>query len=278
MTIPEILKELPGLLEALGLSEEPLGVYYPSEAPAHALTPKAAILPNVKMEARGEVDWGEVFGNFACIMGVIWRARRLGKPACFDRDHVGCLGGAFYLGFLKPQLETIVYYVSTGIPGVMEGEHYLASPDAMRRFLALVDPRPAPARFAVFKPLSQFASGETPEVVNFFARPESISGLHFLSTFVTDDPEAVAAPFGADCSFLLTWPLNYLARGQLKAVLGGWDPSARKFHKPDELSFSVPWELFTRMAARWRESFLTRETWATVKKKIALSRKAWGER
>jgi len=276
MTLPE-LQELPGLLEALGLEEEPLGIYYTSEAPGDCLTPKAAVLPTAEKEARGKVDWEEVFGNFACVMGLAWRARKLGKPACFDRDHVGCLGGAFYLGFLKPQLETIIYYVSTGIPGVMEGEHYLASPEAMRRFLALVDPRPAPKRFCVFKPLSHFGPGETPEVVSFFARPESISGLHFLATFVTDDVEAVMSPFGADCSYVLTWPLNYLAQGKLKAVLGGWDPSARKFHKPDELSFSVPWELFTRMTTRWRESFLTRETWATVKKKIALSRKVWKE-
>jgi hypothetical protein len=264
-------------MEALGLDEEPLGIYYTSQAPADCLTPKAAALPTAEKEARGEVDWEEVWGNFACVMSLVWRARKLGKPACFDRDHVGCLGGAFYLGFLKPQLETIIHYVSTGIPGVMEGERYMASPEAMRRFLALVDPRPAPKRFCVFKPLSQFGPGETPETVAFFARPESISGLHVLAAFITDDAEAVMSPFGADCSYVLTWPLNYLAQGKLKAVLGGWDPSARKFHKPDELSFSMPWELFTRMAARWRESFLTKHTWSMVQKKIALSRKVWKE-
>ena len=34
---------------------------------------------------------------------------------------------------------------------------------------------------------------------------------------------------------------------------------------------------FERMVQRWRESFLTKEAWKTVRKKIELSRKAWKE-
>jgi hypothetical protein len=64
----------------------------------------------------------------------------------------------------------------------------------------------------------------------------------------------------------------------LKAVLGGWDPSDRKFLKPDEITLAVPWERFARMVKRYRESFLTRPTWAMVKKKIELSRKVWKEK
>ena len=78
----------------------------------------------------------------------------------------------------------------------------------------------------------------------FFARAETISGLNQLATFVTNDFEAVQSPFGAGCSNLVAWPLKYLERGQLKAVLGGWDPSDRKFLKPDEITFAVPYEMF----------------------------------
>lgn len=35
--------------------------------------------------------------------------------------------------------------------------------------------------------------------------------------------------------------------------------------------------MFARMVTRYRESFLTRPAWATVRKKIALSRKVWKE-
>ena len=82
----------------------------------------------------------------------------------------------------------------------------------------------------------------------------------------------------AGCSNIVAWPLKYLERGQLKAVLGGWDPSDRKFLKPDEISLAVPWEMFARMVKRYRESFLIRPTWAMVKKKIELSRKVWKEK
>ncbi|MBW1992150.1 MAG: DUF169 domain-containing protein, partial [Deltaproteobacteria bacterium] len=268
--------DVPGLLEALGATEEPFGFFYTDRQPREGLAPKPGRLPSAAQEARVEVDFGELFAGFSCVMGHLWRARKKQSTAYFSRERFGCLGGAFYLGFLKPQLDFIAHYISRGIPGVMPGEHYFDSPEAARVFFRTIDPRPAPGRYAVFKPLSQFTPEERPEVVILFARPEMIAGLHFLATFVTNDIEAVAAPFGADCSFVVTWPLKYLSQGRLKAVLGGWDPSARKFHRPDELSFAMPYELWTRMATRWPESFLVGDTWATVKKKILHSRKVWG--
>jgi len=269
--------EFQGLLEALGATEEPLGIFYTDTAPNQGFTPKALKLPSVEEEAQGQVDFEGLFADFSCVMGHVWRARRQKTTAYFDREHFGCLGGAFFLGFLKPQLDFIAHYVSSGIPGVVAGERYLASPDDVRRFWQILDPRPAPARYCVFKPLSQFQAGETPEVVAFFARAEMMAGLHLLACFVTGDLEAVVTPFGADCSFVLTWPLHYQAQGKLKAVLGGFDPSGRKYHRPDELSFAMPFALFEKMVARWPESFLTTPTWAGVKKKIAKSRKVWGE-
>ena len=275
--LADIHGEVPGFLEILGLREEPLGMFYTPLEPTQGFSPQSAVLPNVDMEARGEVDWEATFSNFACVIGMIWRARKLGKPAYFDQARFGCLGGAFYLGFLKPQLEFITHYVSTGIPNVMEGECYLDSPQAVRRFFATLDPRPAPAQFCVFKALSQFEPAENPEVVIFFARGEVIGGLNQLATFVTNDFEAVMSPFGAGCSNIVAWPLKYLERGQLKAVLGGWDPSDRRFLKPDEITFAAPWEMFARMVQRYRESFLTKKSWSLVRKKIELSRKTWKE-
>ncbi len=277
MTIPNDLPEIQAFGEILGLTEEPLGLYYTAVEPQEGFAPQAAVLPSAAMEAEGAVDWEATFANFSCVIGMLWRARKLGKPAYFDQARFGCLGGAFYLGFNKPQLEFITHYVSTGQPGVFEGECYLDSPETVRRFFQLIDPRPAPARFCVFKQLSQFTPEEKPEVVIFFARAETIAGLNQLATFVTNDFEAVQSPFGAGCSNIVTWPLKYLERGQLKAVLGGWDPSDRRFLKPDEITFAVPYEMFHRMVSRWQESFLTRETWATVRKKIELSRKTWKE-
>ena len=60
-------------------------------------------------------------------------------------------------------------------------------------------------------------------------------------------------------------------------MLGGFDPSARKFMKPDELTFAVPLSLYRKMLAVMETSALTRHTWAGVRKKVEKSRRAWGE-
>lgn len=263
---------------ALGLTEEPMGMIYTDQEPLDGrISPKGGILPSVEDEAAHTVDWAQINANWTCVIGVLWRARKKKTVAYFDREHFGCLGGAFYIGFLKPQLEAIAHYVSTGIPGQLEGEHYLESVEVTRHFFHTIDPRPAPARFCVFKPISLFREGETPELVVFFSRPESIAGLNQLATFVTNDFEAVTSPFGAGCANIVTWPLRYLAQGKLKAVLGGWDPSDRKFLKPDEITFSMPFEMFDRMVERWQESFLKTATWDPVRKKAERSRRVWGE-
>ena len=103
------------------------------------------------------------------------------------------------------------------------------------------------------KPLNLFADEEDPELIVFFTRPEALCGLHQLAAFVTNDPEVVASPWSAGCGSLAIWPLHFLARGKNKAVIGGWDPSARKFYKTDELSFAIPFRMFVDMVNRYVE-------------------------
>jgi uncharacterized protein (DUF169 family) len=254
-----------------------MGMYYTDRQPSEGFSPKTRKLPTAEEEAQGKIDWGSVFKNFSCVVGIIWRARKKSGVAYFDRDHFGCLGGAFYLGFAERPLSFLARFVSTGAPNRFEGERYLESPEVTRRFFTTIEPLPAPGRFCVFKPISQFGAGERPEVVTFFARSEIICGLHQLATFVTNDFEAVYSPFGPGCAGIVTWPLRLLGQKKLRAVLGGWDPSERRYLKPDELTFTVPLEMYTRMISRWPESFLATDTWSTVRKKIARSYKVWGD-
>ena len=100
--------------------------------------------------------------------------------------------GIFYTD-IKPQTETIIHYVSSGIPEHMEGEFYCESPDELRKIFKTVDPRPAPGRYC------------------------------------------------------------------------------------DELSFSIPFEMFSLMLDRFEDSFLKSKTWKTVQKKISRSNRTWGE-
>lgn len=274
---PVQTEKLAGLLDALGHDEEPMGMFYSDVEPEGGYAPKPGVLPSVEQEARNEVDWKGLWDNFSCVFGQLWLARRKRTAAYFSRERFGCLGCAFFLGFMKPQLDFIVHYVSTGIPGVIDGERYLDSPEATRQFYDMMDPEPAPGRFCVFKTVSQISAPDKPEFVVFFGRPEVISGLHQLATFVTGDFEAVCSPFGAGCANIVTWPLRYRAQGRLKAVLGGWDPSDRRFLKTDEITFTVPLVMFDQMLLRWDQSFLTTDTWRNIRKKVEKSRKTWDE-
>ena len=110
----------------------------------------------------------------------------------------------------------------------------------------------------------------------FFARPESLCDLHQLAAFVTNAPEVATFPWSATCVSLAIWPRHYLEKGLKKAVLGGWDPSARKFFKTDELSFTIHFDMYTNMVERYDESFLSTGTWENVQKKIRKSKKIWG--
>jgi uncharacterized protein (DUF169 family) len=268
---------LEDFLEVVGLDEEPLGLYYQENKPASKLRPKPLDLPTREKEQKGEVEWEAVFDGFSCMMGHIWRARRKGEAAWFSAENFGCPGGAFYSGFLKPQTETVIHYVSSGFPGAMEGEYYLATPDECRAVFEYMDPRPAPAPYLVLKPLSLFEAEEEPETVVFFSRPESLGGLHQLVSFITGRAEVVRSPFGAGCAGLVAWPMHFLKRGEEAAVLGGWDPSARKYYKNDELSFTVTKTMFDAMLDGWSDSFLTRRAWRSVRKKIDRSKRVWGE-
>lgn len=272
-----LLERLPDFLTTLGLTEAPLGLMYTDDEPSEGFSPKPGDLPTREKEKANQVDWPAVFGNFSCAMGHIWRARKKQSAAWFSAERFGCPGAAFWLGFNKPQVETIIHYVSSGIPNQMAGEHYCDSPDALREIFDYVDPPAAPKKYCVFKSLPRLEADEVPELVFFFTRPEALSGLHQLAAFVTNDPEVVVSPWSAACGGLVAWPQHYLTRGANKAVIGGWDPSARKFFKTDELSFTVPFPMFAEMLNRYTASFLSTKTWKTVQKKIARSGKAWGE-
>ncbi len=107
------------LLESLGLTEEPYGIFYTDIEPTGDFVPMAGQPLSMELERQGKIDFQEVFKNFSCVLGKLWLARR---------------------------------------------------------FFTDIGPRPAPARFCVFKPISHFSTGEQPELVTFFARGEVLAG------------------------------------------------------------------------------------------------------
>ena len=279
MTVKSVLADTQKFLDHLGLSEAPFGVYYDDTQPENGFGPKPGTPISRELEEKGQLDMQEVSKTFSCVMGNIWLARKKHRAAYISAEAYGCPGGVFYCSMMKPNLKFIEHYVTTGFSGTpIHGERYLPSPEAMRKFLAKVDPRPAPAKYCIFKPLSLFADNEEPEFVIFFARPEVLSGLFTHTVFTTGDVDCVASPFGAGCTNMVAWPLYYQEQGIEKAVIGGFDPSARKFMKTDELTFTVPWSLYRKMLAALPESMFNVDgAWTEVRKKVARSAKTWGE-
>ncbi len=279
MTMQSILDATRTFLDHLGLGEEPFGVHYSDTKPEGAYGPKPGPPISRELEEQGKLDMQEVMKTFSCVMGNVWLARKKRGAAFISPQEYGCPGGVYYCSMVTPHVRFIEHYVSTGFPGTpLHGERYMPGPGAMREFLEKVRPREAPGKYCIFKPLSQFTDAEKPEFVIFFVRPEVLCGLFTQTVFTTGDMECVVAPFGAGCTNMIAWPLYYKEQGLEKAVLGGMDPSARKFMKTDEMTFTVPLGLYEKMLAALPESMFTHETdWKTVRKKVERSAKAWGE-
>ncbi len=79
-----------------------MGMHYTPNEPKDGFSPQQAILPSAEMERAGEVDWEATFANFSCVIGVIWRARKLMKPAYFDRPVSAAWVAPFTWGSSSP--------------------------------------------------------------------------------------------------------------------------------------------------------------------------------
>ncbi len=240
--------------ERLGLPEPPLGVLYNNEKPAEGIAP----------QEKGHV----------CMFALLKRARQKGETVYFDSEHVGCLGGGFYMGFQQTPRPNIEYFLSCGIPGEMEGERYIKTPEIAREYFASSQPRKAPAKYCIFKPLDKLADPEEPEVVIFFARPDVLSGLFTLTNYATERIDAVRVPFSSGCGAILSHPLKEAEEKSPRAILGLFDVSARPLVEPNVLTLTMPTKLFHVLLDNQDESFLITKSWEIVRKRISLEAKS----
>jgi uncharacterized protein (DUF169 family) len=233
--------------DTLGLKESPLGVYYTNEKP-EGVTPKEGIT--------------------GCMIGLLQNARKKGKTVYFDKNHFGCPGGGYYMGFLEWPRPNIEYFLSCGIPGQMEGERYIKTPELAKEYFGKMKPRLAPATYCVFKPIEKFQGEEKQEVVIFFVPPDMLSGLFTLTNHALESTEAVYTPFGSGCGAILTHPLREAGKEMPRAILGMFDVSARPMVEKDILTLAMPYSIFLRLLENVPGSFLQTESWKKVLKRI----------
>jgi len=235
----------------LGLRESPLGIYYTNDKP-EGVTPKEGMKEGIS----------------GCMIGLLQNARKKGKTVYFDKGHFGCPGGGYYMGFLEKARPDIEYFLSCGIPGQMEGERYIKTPELAREYFGKMKPRPAPATYCVFQPIEQFQKERKPEVVVFFVPPDILAGLFTLTNYALERTDGVYTPFGSGCSAILTHSLKEAGKEQPRSILGMFDVSARPMVEKEVLTLSMPYSLFLKILENVPGSFLQTESWKKVLQRI----------
>lgn len=203
-----------------------------------------------------------------CLFAALSLVRK-GRALCFDAESGGCLGRQISPGFREYVEEPDdKYYFSCGIPGKIEGERYMKTPEIAAEAIKLMPSFKAPARFIVFKRWDSLNETDEPEVVIFFACPDVLSGLFLLANFEEAEPNVVFTPWGAGCYSIVTYPFLEKDSVRPRAVIGLFDVSARPYVPENALSFSVSMRKFERMVRNMEESFLTTKSWKAIQKRI----------
>ncbi|NMB79678.1 MAG: DUF169 domain-containing protein [Methanomicrobiales archaeon] len=208
--------------------------------------------------------------GWRCLICQMGQARN-GTPLVFDDASVTCRGGRMYTGFSNQRPPEFRHFLSSGKPGVVEGERYKQTPEIVDAWGKSLTPLPTSRKSLVVTRWDQLGADDNPEVVVFFARPEVMSGLFTLANYDRGDPCGVICPMGAGCSSAVYYPWLEQQNEDPRVVLGMFDPSARKCVQQDILTMAFPMKKFTKVIGFMEESFLITPTWETVKKKIERS-------
>jgi hypothetical protein len=202
-----------------------------------------------------------------CLIGELARVRN-GTSLAFDAASITCGGGKRYLGFsssLRPRFE---YFLSSGIPGEMEGERYIQSPEQVKDLVKAMTRIPAGKRYIIFRRWDHIGDGDEPQAVIFFATADVLSGLFTLVNFDHSHGDGVVAPFGAGCASIVHHPFLENQKDDPKAVIGMFDVSARPWVPADVLTMAIPMKRFVNIVSYMEETFLITDSWKKVMKRI----------
>ncbi len=203
----------------------------------------------------------------SCLIGELAKVRK-GQSLYFNLDTLGCGGAKRYLGYNDKIMPDFEYFLSCGIPGKMEGERYVRTPEMVREIQKTQKSIPIAGKNIIFKRWDNLNEIDTPEVIIFFAKPDVLSGLFTLANFDQTEPNTTFAPFGAGCGSIIHYPYLEKDENRPRAVIGMFDPSARPYVPSNILTYAVPMIKFVKMVGYMNESFLITDTWKTIKNRI----------
>ena len=231
------------IAEAIKLNREPVAVYRTANPPENAVRFKA--------------------GTWGCVISLLNAASK-GKTAVCSHDTGGCRGGRAGVGIEPLALGTIEFFLSVGGRGPKPGEFYKKSPALAADYInSLSDWKTEDS--IVFQPLSEVGDDVAIDGVVFLCNMDQLSGLITLANYDNNAQDNVRVVFGSGCSQSILRPFSDDGK---TCYIGLTDPSSRKFIEKDLASFTIPFKRFLDMEKEVEGSFLTKDTWSIIQKRI----------
>ena len=214
----------------------------------------------------GGAHWAEKQHGWSCIVCELAKVRS-GRSLVFNAERVKCGGARRYLGYTDKMRPGFENFLSCG-NGKTEGERYLRTPELVKEYMKSQRMLPISGMNLVFKRWDKLQESDEPDVVIFYAKPDVLSGLFTLANFDQAEPNGTYTPFGSGCASIIHYPYLETITERQRAVIGMFDPSARKCIPENEITFAIPMKRFEKMIGYMEESFLITDTWSVIRKRL----------
>lgn len=231
--------------EAIGLKSQPVAVLKMDHVP------------------QGALEFKE--GNHSCVIPMLTAAAK-GRAAALQKSMVGCPGGRSGLGLEPVGVDPLATFLAAGSAD-RPGLHFKKTSGLAEEYIRSL-PVAETMEVLVFQPLDQLGAEQTPVSVIFLVNPDQLSALVTLANYDKHTQDNVKIQFAAGCGQAVLLSMCDSEAGRDQCTIGLTDPSARLYLERDLLSFSIPYARFLEMEENVDESFLTKETWLRIKKRI----------
>lgn len=247
----DLREESKKLCSLLGYDLAPVGMHFADRKP------------------EGSISFKKKGGG--CVAPLIFTAAK-GKTVAFDSESTGYPCSAFYFGYADKIFDGIEYFLSSTETGEIFGrecERFSDSPEKVVELLETLKPKKFRGGAIVFKPIWDYADGERPLTVTFYASPDVMSALVSLINYRHPlSLDRIKTAFASSCMSIVTYPARFIEEGREAAFWGSHDISQRLGLPAEVTSLTMPVSMYEEILDIMDESFLQTHNWQDVRKRI----------